>query len=79
MGCECAITIYEQEATIIKECEVGGHEAILAPGACGVGVFTRRVDLGVHGGVFLPDGFAVEGHFGEGFDLLVGCDVEEFL
>lgn len=79
MDGEGSVAVSEQEAAVVEEGEVGGQEALSVPGRLGGGVFAFCVEAGFHGSFFVPDDFAVEGHFGEGFDLLVGGDVEEFL
>ncbi|MFN9234538.1 MAG: hypothetical protein ACK6D4_07840, partial [Planctomyces sp.] len=68
MDGEGSLAVSEQEATIVEEGEVCGQEAFAIPGRFGGGIFAFGVEAGFHGSFFVPDDFAVEGHFGEGFD-----------
>ncbi|HCP13076.1 MAG TPA: hypothetical protein DIT89_12150 [Planctomycetaceae bacterium] len=79
MDSEGAVAVSEQESAIVEEGEVCGQEAFAVPRGFGGGIFAFCVESGFHGCFFEPDNFSVQGHFGEGFDLLIGGDVEEFL
>src|SRR5262249_34279498 len=79
MNVERAVAVGQQEAPIIEEREVGGHEAIAPPLSGGLGVFFRRIDARFHGRVFLPDGFTIECELGKRLQGLISADVQELL
>src|SRR5262249_14959823 len=75
---ERTVPVGEQKAAVVKEGEVGGHEAIASPLTGGLGVFLRGIDARFHRRVLLRDGLSLEVQFGERLEVLVSADVEEF-
>src|SRR5262245_42501087 len=57
MNEEGAVSIRQQESTIIQEREIGRHEPVLPPNLFRFRVFTRGIHTGLHGSVLLPNRF----------------------
>ena len=74
-----AVAVGEQEAAVIEEGEVGGHEGITTPTFHAHFVLVLFVNATVHGGVFFPNCFAFEGQFRKGLYVLIGANVKELL
>src|SRR5262245_8363897 len=79
MDVERPVTVGEQEAAVIQEGEVSGHEAVLAPDLLRVLVLVLGIHAGLHGRILLPDGLSLKVHLGEGLLHLIRTDIEELL
>ena len=74
-----AVAIGEQEAAVVEEGEVGGHECVAAPAFHAHFVLVLFVNATVHRRVLFPNRLAFERELGEGLHLLVRAHIKKLL
>ena len=74
-----AVAIGEQEAAVIEEGEVRGHEGVAAPAFHSNLVLVLFVNATVHRRVFFPNRFARKRKLGEGLYLLIRAHIKKLL